>query len=59
MAILVSDRTKTGMLDAGRTFLKALGMEKSMAVSISIPTQKNPHMHMVASLIDPKNRTDL
>jgi hypothetical protein len=42
------------MLEAGRFFLKSIGMENSMAVFHRHSDKKHPHMHMVASLIDPK-----
>lgn len=41
------------MLEAGRYFLKSVGMGNSMAI-FHKHSDKRPHMHMVASLIDPK-----
>ncbi len=42
------------MLEAGRFFLKSVGMGNSMAIFHRHSDKKHPHMHMVASLIDPK-----
>jgi Relaxase/Mobilisation nuclease domain len=41
------------MLEAGRHFLRSVGMGNAMAI-FHKHSDKRPHMHMVASMIDPK-----
>jgi AAA domain/Relaxase/Mobilisation nuclease domain len=46
--------TDDEMRDAGQSFLKALGMEKAHSVFIRHDDKGHPHLHIVASRIDPE-----
>lgn len=45
--------SREDMAEAARSFLKALGMENAQAVFIAHHDTKHPHLHIVASRIDP------